>query len=219
MRIKEIASFIEKCQVVVDIGSDHALLSTTLIDNNQCSFVYNLEKNEQPFLNSVKNTSKQKYLNKIINIKSDGFANFDSNLVIDYCVISGMGGKNIVDIISLCQNKVNYFLLCPNNNMPIIRNWAKKNNYKIVEEKTIVENKIYYEIILLSKLKGKKIFLSQQVNYGIASLKEKDLLYLEMLKQKANVDSLVLDKIKKNNLKKWKEHNKLLKYIRKYDNK
>ncbi|MDE5545821.1 MAG: class I SAM-dependent methyltransferase, partial [Malacoplasma sp.] len=86
-RIREIANLINNAKIVVDVGSDHAQLSIFLISENRSDVVYNLEKNEKPFLNSVNNTKK--YVNKIFNINSDGFEKFDKSLEIDYCTISG----------------------------------------------------------------------------------------------------------------------------------
>ncbi|MDE7099842.1 MAG: class I SAM-dependent methyltransferase, partial [Malacoplasma sp.] len=103
MRIREIANLINDGKIVVDVGSDHAQLSIFLISENRCKLVYNIEKNEKPFLNSCNNTKK--YKDKIINIKSDGFDLFDKSLEIDYCIISGMGSKTMIEILCKCTNK------------------------------------------------------------------------------------------------------------------
>ncbi|MDE6894036.1 MAG: class I SAM-dependent methyltransferase, partial [Malacoplasma sp.] len=102
MRIREIANLINNTKIVVDVGSDHAQLSIFLISENRANLVYNIEKNDKPFLNSVNNTKK--YKDKIINLKSDGFEKFDKSIEIDYCTISGMGSKTMIEILCKCIN-------------------------------------------------------------------------------------------------------------------
>ncbi|MDE5553289.1 MAG: class I SAM-dependent methyltransferase, partial [Malacoplasma sp.] len=179
MRIRSIANRINNAQVTVDIGSDHALLSIFLINEKRSAIVYNIEKNEGPFNNSVKNTTKIK---NIINLMGDGLKNFDSSIHINYCVIAGMGAKTITQIIHESNNKVDYFITCSNNNYELIRKFAKENKFKIVFEETIKENGIYYEIICISKIAGKKIIFKNQIIFGVHSLKKNDLLYIEKLK-------------------------------------
>lgn len=219
MRINEIVEFVNKCNIVVDIGSDHALFSKLVIDNDLAKKVYNIEKNLGPLSNSIKNTSEEKYRKKIINILSDGFTNFDSNIEIDYCVISGIGANLIVDIISHCSNKIVYFLFCPNNNCWKIREWAQINKYKIVKEKTIIDNGIYYEIILLSKNMGKRIISNYQIYFGIGKIKKYDNLYISKLKYDYQKLVKNFENIEKFNKKKYKEIYRMKRYILKYENK
>lgn len=219
MRINEIIKFINKCTTIVDIGSDHALFSKLIIDNDLAIKVYNVEKNIGPLNNSIKNTSDKKYNNKIINILSDGFISFDPNLKIDYCVISGMGSTLIIDIISKCINNIDYFLFCPNNNCWKIRQWAQINNYKIANEKTIIDNGIYYEIILLSKNIGKKILTNTQIHFGIRQIKKYDNLFINKLKYDYQKLLENFEEIKKFNKKKLRQIYRIKRYIFKYENK
>lgn len=219
MRINEIIKFINKCDTIVDIGSDHALLSKLVIDNDLATKVYNVEKNLGPLNNSIKNTIDKKYENNIINILGDGFINFDSNIKINYCVISGMGSALIIEIISHCLNNVDYFLFCPNNNCWKIREWAQVNRYKIVNEKTIIDNGIYYEIILLSKNIGKKILTNKQVYFGNRQIKKRDDLFIDKLKFDYQKLLDNFEEIKKYNRKKFREIFKIKRYILRYENK
>lgn len=213
MRIKTIASLINKANVCVDIGSDHAHLSLLLIKENRSQIVYNVEKNDAPLLNSINNTKG--YQDKIFNIKSDGFKNFDSSIKIDYCTISGMGTNTIIDILDNCKNNVDNFVICSNNNYNVLRNWIKKNKFKIYNELTVCENNIYYEIICFSKNKGYKLFTKKQVKFGIRKIKKNDLLYLDKLKDELNKSNYLFFKDK--NKDKYNKYIEMEKYIKKYD--
>lgn len=214
MRINEISNLIDNANVCVDVGSDHAYLSIELIKNQKTKVVYNLEKNLGPFNNSVKNTKD--YPDKIFNILSDGFKFFNENIEIDYCIISGMGGNTITSILNGIKNKINALVLCPNNNSYLIRKWAKQNKWKIYLEKTIIDNGIYYEIICLSKNKGIKIFLKNQLFFGSRKLKKNDCLYIDKLKNELEKSNYLI--LKQKNKSKYRMYKKIKKYINKYDN-
>ncbi|MDE6645821.1 MAG: class I SAM-dependent methyltransferase [Malacoplasma sp.] len=215
MRIREIANLINNTKIVVDVGSDHAQLSIFLISENRANLVYNIEKNDKPFLNSVNNTKK--YKDKIINLKSDGFEKFDKSIEIDYCTISGMGSKTMIEILCKCINKIKNIIVCPNNNEYLIRKFAYDNFYKIKKDFFIRENEIFYPIIWLSKSEGiKQKNFKKNLLCGEKKVKKNDLLYplylenkisslekIENLK-KNNKEKYIELKIYKKELKKWK---------------
>lgn len=214
MRIKTIKDFINNANMCVDVGSDHAHLSLFLINENRSKHVYNIEKNDGPLQNSIKNTIS--YKNRIFNIKSDGFKNFDSLINIDYCTISGMGTSTIINILNDCKNNVKNFVICSNNNYDVLRKWIKKNKYKIYDEKTILENEIFYEIICFSKEKGYRLFFNNQIKFGIRKIKKNDNLYIQKLKYELEKSNFLFFKDK--NKEKYKKYKNIERYIKKYDN-
>lgn len=212
MRINEIANLIKDANICVDVGSDHANLSIILAKENKAKIIYNIEKNSAPLQNSINNT---KSYSNIKNVKSDGFKSFDSSLLIDYCTISGMGANTIVEILDGCKNKINNIIVCPNNNYQLIREWAKNNKWKIKYEKTIIANKIYYEIIWLTKTQGKKVLFKNQCLFGIRSIKKNDSLFIEKLKNE--YESEDINFFKNKNDKKYKYLKKAKRYLEKYE--
>lgn len=123
MRINDLVSLIKsKQKLIIDVGSDHAHLSKLIIDKDLADKVINLEKNDGPLQNGIKNTSSEKYKNRIDNKKSDGLKEVDPSLLIDICFICGMGGKTIVEILDNALDKnVKQYFLQPNNNESDVR--------------------------------------------------------------------------------------------------
>ncbi len=202
-RIVEIANLIQNKDLVVDVGSDHAQLSILLISQKKCNKVINIEKNQKPYLTSVNNT---KHLNdKISNILSDGFQKFDPKIEIDVLTISGMGAKNMVDIINKSSNNIKNIILCPNNNENLLREYAYRNSYKIKKDFTVEENNFLYPIIWLSKVEGYKVKNNKKLFFlGNRKLKKEDSKYKELLTHKINCLSNIKD-IKIKNKEKYKE--------------
>lgn len=216
MRIEAIANLINNANIVVDVGSDHAKLSTILVSNNKANTVYNIEKNEKPYLNSVNNTKKFK---NIINIKSDGFKEFDKSINIDYCTISGMGALTMIDILCKTPNKISNIILCPNNNEHLIRLFAHNNFYKIKKDFIISDNHILYSIIWLSKDEGIKASKKSKNLYcGNFKFKKEDPFYKEFLMNKISLFENI-DNLKKKNKSKFKELQIYKKELRKLEKK
>lgn len=215
MRIKTIASFIDKANVCVDVGSDHAHLSLLLIEQNKSKFVYNIEKNKYPLLNSINNTKK--YNKNIFNVLSDGFKQFNSSIKIDYCVIAGMGINTIIDILSSCKNPIENYIICSNNGYDKLRQWIKDNKFRIYAEKTVLENEIYYEIICFSKTKGYKLNFRKTVQFGHRIIKKWDTLYIDKLKNDINKKDYSSLKTKNKSL--YKKYKNIERYIKKYGTK
>lgn len=211
-RISFISKLINNANIVVDVGSDHAQLSKILIDENRAKKVINIEKNLKPYENSVNNTKN--YTDRIENILSNGFLNFDKNIEIDYVTISGMGAKTMVDIICFCENSVKNIIFCSNNNEEILREFAKNNFYKIKKDLTILDNDVYYSLIWLSKTEGIK---SKKKDYilGNLKLKKEDDNYEKYLINKISKIEKIKD-IKLNNKKKYKELKQLKKRLKKW---
>ncbi|MCF0217748.1 MAG: SAM-dependent methyltransferase [Malacoplasma sp.] len=186
IRLQAIANLIENAKNVVDIGSDHAFLSLLLIKQKRAQIVYNIEKNKSPYEVSVKNTKF--FENQIINILSDGFAGFDKNIVVDYCVISGMGAHNMLNILNACQNQINNLILCANNNVNLIREFAYEKNYNFIKDFSVLENNRIYPIIWLSNSAGIKPLNDEKSLYcGLDILKQEDNYYKLDLENKISL--------------------------------
>lgn len=113
-------------------------LACLLLNNNVANFVYNIEINSKPLQNGIKNLTKINALDKTKNILNNGLTNLEIPKKIDYCVIAGMGGKNIINIISKKDQKLRIanFILVPNNNAWLLRTWLKKINTRFAMNKS-----------------------------------------------------------------------------------
>lgn len=213
-RLLEIANLINKTDLVVDLGSDHAQLSILLISQNKAKKVINIEKNIQPFNVGVKNTLK--YKDRIENILSDGFDKIDKNIKIDYLVIAGMGAKNMVNIVSKSENKIDNIIFCPNNNEHLIREFAYNNFYLINKDLTINDNGVFYSLFWLSKINGFKPKNNKKYFYlGYKKNSKSDYLFKDLCQLR--IKSLEkIPNLKKQNPEKYKELKFYKKVVKKW---
>lgn len=190
-RLLAVASLVDQNAKVADIGCDHGLLGIYLKKNNLVDDIV-LSDISPKALNNALNNLKRNNL-KIKAIVSDGLKNIDTTHL-DTLVISGMGTKTILEILdNPCKLKnINNLIISSNNNLDILRKKITQMGYYIVDEITVLENKIWYVIIKFKK--GQKIkFVSNK--YGLLK-KDKALYYQYRLK----VNKKILKKLSYKNM-------------------
>ncbi len=192
IRIKALASLVDKDSKLIDIGTDHALLPIYLYENEITKNVTGSDISSNALEFAKVNLEKHKLSDKIKLIVSDGFDNLDDEY--DTAVISGMGTDTIKKILDR-ENLPKKLIISSHKNVDKLRLFMNKKGYKITKEIIIKDNNIYYDIIKYEK--GKEILS----NYDILVGKSNDSEY----------KLYVLDKYKKIYAK--SKNNKYLEYI------
>lgn len=152
IRLKAIASLIDKDAKVVDIGTDHAYLPIYLYQNNKTKNITASDISSNVLEYSKKNIKEANLLDEIKIVKSDGFQ--DLNEEYDIAVISGLGTNTIKKILD--YPKIPSTLIISSHNQLLeLRTYMQEKGYKILKEIVVFENKKYYDIIKYQKGKEK----------------------------------------------------------------
>lgn len=173
-RIRFLASLVENHTCLLDIGCDHGLLIKCAFDSNYIKRAIASDLREQPLLKARINL-KQYPVEFVI---SNGFSKIKSSY--DACVIAGMGGRLISDIILDASADVTY-IFQPNDNEDYLRATLVEKNYQIINEYLIFD-KYYYQVIVCKK--------------GKMELNSKELLLGKYLFQSSAYQGYLLYKIK-----------------------
>jgi tRNA (adenine22-N1)-methyltransferase len=173
--------------VIIDVGSDHSYTAINALKYANTKFVYNIEKNNAPLQQGIKNLHRVNLLNKTENIIANGLYTDKISDKIDYCIISGLGGNTIVNILSNSKVKnINEYILVANDHPEKIRIFLKSTNQKISYEEMILEKSIFYSLIQVSP-KGKSIKSNKDILFGPVNINENTQTfkkYLEFLQTK-----------------------------------
>ena len=146
-RLLAIAFFVEKDDVVADIGCDHAYLDIYLIQNNLCKKTIASDISEGAINQARINIEKYNLTNKIPTVVSNGLENIPDD--INTVVLSGMGTNTILEILNNPKtNNIDKFIIQSNNNLVELRCKMNKRKYKIIQEKVVLDGGKYYTIIL-----------------------------------------------------------------------
>ncbi len=65
----------------------------------------------------------------------------------DACVIAGMGGREIVKILSETPSAAKSYILVPHTDAPIVRAFLKENNMRIVRDAIVKDAEKFYPIL------------------------------------------------------------------------
>lgn len=174
-RLRTITDYISDGSNIIDVGCDHALLCIYLVKNKKNIKCIASDINEGP-LEQAKNNIEKYNESKSIKIKlGNGIDTIED--FIDTVIISGMGGKTIVDILLDGKDKllnVKKIILSPNNEFYLVRKSILRLGYKIKKEQIVLDKGKYYPIIVLEK--GNKRYNKKELMYGVNCLVNKDLL-------------------------------------------
>lgn len=165
-RLQKISDLIQPCKYLIDVGCDHGYLIIYLLLNNKIEHGINIDINKKPLQSAYQNSKNYNLLDKIDFINNNGLKNLNIKHEINYVTISGMGGYLISNIINECQLNVDKFVLQPNNNIPMLREWLFNNKFLILNEIVVFDNEIYYIIIETKKTNKTITFNKEDVYIG-----------------------------------------------------
>ncbi|MDR0340794.1 MAG: tRNA (adenine(22)-N(1))-methyltransferase TrmK [Mycoplasmataceae bacterium] len=183
-RLNYLLSYIEnKENIICDVGSDHCYTSILALQTKKAKFVFNIDINKQPMQIGINNLIKNGLFLKTKNIIANGLRTLEIDKNIDYCIISGLGGHKIAEILNQKneQIQIKKYVLLANNNPECIRQYVFDNKMRIELEDFYLEGEIYYFLIIISN-EGLEIKNEDDVLFGPYNLKTKSINFLNYLK-------------------------------------
>lgn len=203
-RLLTIASLVDNCNTLIDVGTDHGYLPIYLIQNNIVKKAIASDVAINPLNKALDNIIKYNLEGKIETKLANGLINQENA---DFVVIAGMGGNLIIDILRNKSYEYPYYILQANINAPLLRKYLMENGYKIIDEKIAFCNKKYYEIIKATK--GHQMLNEIEIEYGPINLKNKDSLFIKKLENEINKYETILTDFKGNQEEKLKIKSKI----------
>lgn len=149
IRLKAIASMVDKCESVADIGTDHGYIPIYLVQNAICSRAVASDINKGPVEKAKLNIGLENCSDKI-ECKLGGGLSVIKPYEVEAAIIAGMGGNLIRDIIK--ENievfrSLKFAVLQPVQNPEVLRKYIYDKGYIIIDEELCVEDNKFYEII------------------------------------------------------------------------
>jgi len=181
-RLLAIISFVKEKSIVADIGTDHGYIPVYLVENNisKKAIASDISGNS---LKKAEEYVRLKGLENQVETRLGNGLDAIKPYEVDTVIIAGMGGLLISDILEKNFKKVetiNNFIFQPMVASQELRKYLYKHNFTIVDEKIVVEEDKYYEII---HAKWGKDFVEDEIYYEISKilLERKDLILKDFL--------------------------------------
>ena len=200
-RLKKIAEYAGKCEVVADIGTDHALVPVYLIENGLFLHAYACDIGELPLNRAREYVASRELTDKIELILSNGLEKVPSDC--DVVIIAGMGGELIREILRNDTEHQNaLFVLQPMTASDELREYLYQSGFSILDEDIVSERA---DTKLYSVMKVKKT--NDHIDYSNIDILVSPALCSKTYTEKTMYIEKLISKRKKiiDNLKKAKE--------------
>ncbi len=149
LRVDKVLEFIPSGSKVTDIGCDHGYVLIKGVLDNKIIRGIGIDVSRGPLQQAITNL-KEYSLEKKIEIRlGDGLKPFIEGEA-DVCVIGGMGGRLITNILAEDIKKSKSFrrlILQPMNSEGILRKFLLNNEWTIINEEILVLDRLYLYII------------------------------------------------------------------------
>lgn len=175
-RIAEIVKLIPKTELLADVGCDHGLVAYSALKSGRAKRVIISDISEKS-LDKAINLLKP-FGSAVQAIVTDGFNGYEETP--DVAVIAGMGGEEIIKILSAFYRLIETLILLPHKNQEKVRAWVSDNGYKSEKDYTFKDGKKFYDIMLFSRGEGN--YTELEIKYGKDNLKNRPSAFLEKLK-------------------------------------
>lgn len=182
-RLLAVAKMIGKVRVLADVGCDHAYLAIYMIESALADRAIISDINYQPLENAKSNIHKAELTSKISARLGAGLEPYKDGEV-DVFVIAGMGGRLISEIISNSMSKARtakFLVLQPMQQKSDLRRFLNENAFTIVDEKVVLSDGKYYEIIKVRDGVQRKL---SPLELELGCAMQKDKTYRKFIERK-----------------------------------
>jgi len=183
LRLLTASKYISGFNCLADCGTDHGKLPIYCVKNNLVKKAYASDNKEKPLNNARENISSNNLNNLVIPVLADGLSYINEE--IDVVSILGMGGRLIVSILEEADlRNVVRLVLIANSENEILRTFLQENNWKIIAEELIHENRKNYQLMVLEK--GQMQLNALEKVFGPLIIKAKSIAFINMIKKQLN---------------------------------
>ncbi|WP_244142467.1 tRNA (adenine(22)-N(1))-methyltransferase [Pseudomonas allokribbensis] len=168
MRLERVAAQVPAGARLADIGSDHGYLPVALMRRGAIEAAVAGEMALTPF-RSAERTVRENDLGQLITVRlANGLMAIEPQDGITAISVCGMGGETIRDILEAGKARLSgreRLILQPNGGEQPLRQWLMDNDYRILCEELLRENRFDYEIIVAER-DGPVAYTPEELYFG-----------------------------------------------------
>ncbi|MGH8385906.1 MAG: tRNA (adenine(22)-N(1))-methyltransferase [Pseudomonas sp.] len=180
MRLERVAAHVPAGARLADIGSDHGYLPVALMRRGVIAAAVAGEVALTPF-HAAQRTVRESGLDSRITVRlANGLAAIEPGDGITAISLCGMGGETIRDILDAGKVRLSgqeRLILQPNGGEQPLRQWLMDNDYRILCEEVLRENRFDYEVIVAERA-GPVIYTAQELYFGPLQMQARSPAFL-----------------------------------------
>ena len=172
-RLMKIASYVEPCKAIADIGTDHGYIPIYLVKSNICEKAIASDINKGPIEKATTNVRFEGLSKDIKCLLGPGLKPIRKGEV-NGVILAGMGGNLTRDILVEDIEKVklyDFLILQPAQNPEVLREYLYNNNFEVINEDLIFDEGKFYELFKVKYSDdAKKMNIKDNLFYEISPL-------------------------------------------------
>lgn len=223
-RLAKVAEYVPNNARLADIGSDHAYLPAFLEQQGKLNFGIAGEVVKGPY-ESAKSLVASLNLTDTISVRlGDGLDVVRQEDELNTITICGMGGSLIRDILQRGKeaNRLTgdeRLILQPNVGEYVLRVWLIANDYHILDEHILMENRKIYEIIVAEKKDMPQTLSEKELIFGPVLLKNKHNVFYNKWQQEIEKNDYVMAQLgqsqtdKRDKIEAYRQKSELIKEV------
>lgn len=183
-RMKAIVDLCDNVKTIADIGCDHGYVTAELILEEKAEKVIATDISDKCINKAVLLCDSMNIASFISFREGDGFNVITKRDKVNQAVIAGMGGREIISILEKRPKKLYNFVLQPQSDVPLLRQYLVNNGFRFVVDKLIKEDGIYYNLIKVAKKRGRVNYNPLEIYFGFSNFRENYELFYEYLMER-----------------------------------
>lgn len=191
-------------KVVFDVGADHGILSALILNTGKSKMVYASDISEKSLEKTEILAKKLGLEKKLKCIVSDGLDNFDKSIESDLVIIAGMGGNEILKIISRISDFSKYkaFLLQPAQDFYVLRQFLTTSGFEFVQDEIVEDKGKYYANIVCKKSDKPSVLSDIQLYFGKDAIEDRSVDFIGFVNYTYNKLLAIKEYLSESDLKK-----------------
>lgn len=168
LRLQTCLDALHPLQSIADIGTDHAYLPCVGLLRGQLKRAIAADVGVGP-LEAAKATISKYNLDDLIETRLGSGLSVIKPGEVEGVIIAGMGGKLITSILEAdipLAKSFNRLILQPNLDANVLRTFLMKNQFEIVDEKIVLDEKKFYEIIVVQPSQTPVVYNELDLEFG-----------------------------------------------------
>lgn len=179
-RLSAVARLVKNCDLVADIGTDHGYIPIYLATNSIIHRAIAADISKGSCDKARYNITSNR-LDNIISVRcGNGIEVINKDEKVDCIIIAGMGGLLLIEVLksnTRAVNQATQIVLQPQRDIEKVRRYIHSIGFKIENEKMLIDNNKYYNII--SAVKGEEVYTDLEYRFGKILITEKSNILKE----------------------------------------
>lgn len=180
-RLEEIINLCDNVKTIADIGCDHGYITAELVLEEKAEKVIATDKSATCLNKAVLLCDSMNIAGFVSFRDGEGFSVITKRDKVKQAIIAGMGGKEIISILEKRPKKLFDFVLQPQSDVVLLRQYLINNGFEFVVDKLVKDAGRYYNVIKVTKAKKPKEYNNLEVYFGVTNFRENYQLFYEYL--------------------------------------